>query len=618
MAEWFFTPSGQRYLNRAEKGVIDEEAIKDLQAKFKPFGKAEKDVPDFMRGAVTTFDDDYVKQLSDLVARGSRGESTPDEWRAATERLRGIGPAKKGFIASLLGRGDQPTPDARQLVLQTGKPSKGASKFMARRGGKGGDAAVERLAQRQRNLNMQLPAELDPYYQHLTHHTIWDKTAGEKTTHSDIIRAMKLAAQAGAIPAGVAAQHIKALEDEQGGVQAFADGGQPKARGGKGAAARAALNIIRVSMPEILDRFGMPSSGKAGEKAAQKIASGLGLSDTKVSPLQWSYQYQDRGDVQRPEGFFDFDKAVQDKAVMLPLVGDTTPAGRQLLEVNDVPLLGGGVRQTGGADYIYSAGGRRKDDPRIWASMPSAAKKLSNWAKGAPTDGPVYGMHSSMGSDSGDFSHMTMDTLKKFVRSGDITPEAAEILAARTKARMAKKSRISFEGLDDAGFWDDIVNTDNGRGVFRSRMLGEADMGAVRSAGFPDMGPLRFANTDQNFLMTDSGTVGRATARLDGNYYTQSHDPLGHGTYTGEVGGVPDLPLDFDLPSQLMFQDHFIKRFGIPRDQLGDVSLSSPAKGSLRMSKIYQKATPEWRDTILRYRDEVMSGKRKKRNPYRP
>lgn len=248
--------------------------------------------------------------------------------------------------------------------------------------------------------------------------------------------------------------------------------------------------------------------------------------------------------------------------------------------------------------------------------MPGAAKKLAKWAREAPTDGPVYGMHSSMGEDSGDFAHMTMDTLKKLIRSGSITPEAARVLAARVKGKMKKNAKVSFSGLDDEGFWDDVVKNDDGRGVFRALMLGEADTGPVRSAGFPDLGPLRFANTDQNFLGTESATIGRSTARLDGKYYTDSHDP--HGTYTGEVGGTPDLPLDFDVPSQLMFQDHFSNRFGIPKDQLADTSLSSSQKGSLRMSKVYQIATPEWRDSLLRYRDDVMSGKRKKRNLYRP
>jgi hypothetical protein len=56
-----------------------------------------------------------VAQAFDKPGRGI------DQWREWAQSLRGIGPAKSGFVASLLGRGDQPTLDARQILLQTGK-----------------------------------------------------------------------------------------------------------------------------------------------------------------------------------------------------------------------------------------------------------------------------------------------------------------------------------------------------------------------------------------------------------------------------------------------------------------------------------------------------------------
>jgi hypothetical protein len=47
----------------------------------------------------------------------------PDDYRDYAEQLKGIAAAKSGFVGSLLGRGDLPTFDARQIYLHTaGQP----------------------------------------------------------------------------------------------------------------------------------------------------------------------------------------------------------------------------------------------------------------------------------------------------------------------------------------------------------------------------------------------------------------------------------------------------------------------------------------------------------------
>jgi hypothetical protein len=93
----------------------------------------------------------------------------------------------------MLGRGDQPTLDARQLLLQTGKPTSEAQPYLRRGSGRGAYQAVDRLADRQQRMGLEMPAELEPFRQHLTHHTLWDAYGGEKTTHADLIKAMRLA-----------------------------------------------------------------------------------------------------------------------------------------------------------------------------------------------------------------------------------------------------------------------------------------------------------------------------------------------------------------------------------------------------------------------------------------
>ena len=188
-ADWLGTDLGQRYLSQGAQGVVDPEAVRSAVRTMAPFGKHETDVPQFLRWGAENLPGREAR-ASQLISQAGQGASPAAEWRDFTKDIYGIGPSKSGFFASILGRGDQPTFDARQIILNTGRPSKEAGKYLARGRGEGGVEAVERLTARQRALELGLPEDLRPYYQHLTHHSVWDKLANAKTTHADIIRAM--------------------------------------------------------------------------------------------------------------------------------------------------------------------------------------------------------------------------------------------------------------------------------------------------------------------------------------------------------------------------------------------------------------------------------------------
>jgi len=182
MSEWFSSPAGKSYLDAAQSGKVDSAAIDDLVGRFQPFGMSQ----------VLGKDLEYAAQklpqingsINDLV------QGSVPEWRKFAQGIYGIGPAKSGFLPSMLGRGDIPTLDARQLNLHTLDSGDSASKFMRRQGGAGGDQAVDRLASRQQKMNLEISPELQPFYQHLTHHAVWDKIGNSITTHSDIVKAM--------------------------------------------------------------------------------------------------------------------------------------------------------------------------------------------------------------------------------------------------------------------------------------------------------------------------------------------------------------------------------------------------------------------------------------------
>jgi hypothetical protein len=188
-AEWLGSPQGQRYLDLAEQGHIDPAAIADLQYKFAPFGKQNDQATKMAEAART------MPGMSAQLNAALTGSA--DDYRDFAEQMKGIAGAKSGFIGSLLGRGDLPTLDARQLNLHTEGAPVGVSSIMNRGKGKGAREAVDRLAARQQAMGLDIDPALAAHYQHLAHHAVWDKTAGAKTTHEDLIRAMRGYAKGG-------------------------------------------------------------------------------------------------------------------------------------------------------------------------------------------------------------------------------------------------------------------------------------------------------------------------------------------------------------------------------------------------------------------------------------
>jgi hypothetical protein len=187
-SEWLGSKAGQAFLRAAESGDVDESAIADMQKKFSPFSMTQS-LAEKLRWAV-----EHSKNNPDLASQFS---TMPiDQYRDMMLGMRGIGPAKSGFIGSLLGRGDLPTFDTRQVGLHTGKTNKDpefSKRMRAVVKGKpvAGTEAVDRLIARQKAMNLKLDPSLEPFRQHLTHHAVWDKVGNTNVTHGDVVKAME-------------------------------------------------------------------------------------------------------------------------------------------------------------------------------------------------------------------------------------------------------------------------------------------------------------------------------------------------------------------------------------------------------------------------------------------
>ena len=575
---WLHTPAGQAYLDAASKGQTHEPAIQDAMERMKPFGK-HNDLADALRWGAANLPS-KAAAVSHLVAAGRENASTPQEWRNFVTNIRGIGPSKAGFVASLMGRGDQPTLDARQIILHTGKPSKEASAHIARKGGKGGEEAVDRLAARQTAMNLTTPKGMEPYYQHLAHHAVWDKAGNEETTHQDVIDAMQHAARGGTIMDHPVAQVIHALHPE-----GYDKGG--RIGHNKGPSLEDDPRF-REFMSKILD----PRNPEHFE-AAKKIAENYGVNDLSYSgfkkhpilPSQVTTQISDiPGAIPKPENkmsWHDFYR-IGKGGVLFTLGGDRSNLGR-LTHINGIKL---------GWPVDLHAGTKYQREPNVgagWANDKGAQKALLNNIRKANDMGmEAFGAFAPMQTTAIDSSKNMTDTfmsylaahspdkevikqLNEMIRSGqhvyNSTPGKPD---KKEKARQNKLETMQqFPGFEDPWAARNFA-FNNMSGQDRSGMIKLLDRADYLKAGLPSVGVTRAAITDPDLLHTANNMVGGNIVRLSADKYDPRNLSFEHSTYKSPTKAIYEATVPFmprhdvtpDFVQQQLMNPDYVQKSG--------------------------------------------------------
>lgn len=555
MAEWLKSPMGQRYLDAAEMGKVDQEAVEHAQGVMKPFGLyAERDA---LPWAAKNLHDKH-EVVSDMVKRAVSGSSPIAEWREFGKGLRGIGTAKAGFAASMLGRGDQPTLDARQVVLQTGMPTREAQRPMAR----AGFDAVDRLAARQTALNPKMDSGLEPFRQHLTHHAIWDKAGNEETTHSDVVDAMRNAKDGGRI--------------------GYVTGGSPDGKQSNKdilAHAIAALGIKGDNLSNLNPNFvralrAVSSPFSDDPKVVQRalsIAQGLNPSLALNKKLTGGF-YSVKQDVQpnqvttvlgnlpgvktKAQNPISWDQFHQQAkgGTMINVGGDRTNLGR-LTHINGKEL-NWPVDLHAGPKYMLEP-----NPGAVWANASAHTTSFYNKIKEAAKKGDVYGVYSPMGAQSGDSAHHMFDALMAQINKGDISPKDAKEFDDALKSGMhaeTPKDRANF--AEAMKGWPGILNPKeaseyarNLPGKHRSGVVKMMDRKHYAEKGFPKVGETRVAITDPDVLNMPGNMLGHRIVRFDPSKLSVEETAFKHGTYKtaspGEyVGDVPAVQRQYAMP----------------------------------------------------------------------
>jgi hypothetical protein len=548
MGEWLHTPMGQRYLDQAELGKVDDEAVAHAQRVMKPFGlNAELDA---LPWAVQNLGPRH-KEVSDLVARALSGKSSPEEWRNFSKDMRGIGTAKAGFVASMLGRGDQPTLDARQVILQTGKPTSEAKKPMA----KAGFEAVDRLAARQTALNPKMDSGLEPFRQHLTHHAIWDKAGNEETTHDDVMNAMRNAKDGGRIGYAtgggtfgrgsfedhVLTHAIRALGIPGHGlgdvhpdfIKALQQVSTPFSDDPE--VVKKALAISQGLIPPMTTKKGESTSyynysqPMAPDEVKTKVGSMPDVTPLGSKPMSW-------------EDFYKEGKG----GTMINVGGDRSNLGR-LTHING-KKLNWAVDMQAGPKYMLEP-----NPGAVWANSPGHTTSFNRIIREAAKKGPVYGVYTPMGPKSADQAYHMFDALMAQVDKGAISKADAKEFDDMLKAGMhAQEPKDRPKFAEAMKGWPGILNPKEASefaktlpGIHRKAVVEKMDLAGLAKKGFPNVGMTRAAITDPDLLKTPGNMMGHRIVQFDPDKGPAEEKAFKHLTYQEATPGkyVGDVPL---------------------------------------------------------------------------
>jgi hypothetical protein len=542
MAEWLKSPTGQRYLDAAEIGKVDQDAVAHAQSVMKPFGlNAESQA---LPWAAQNLSDKH-RDVSDMVKRAVSGDSPVAEWREFGKKLHGIGTAKAGFVASMLGRGDQPTLDARQVILQTGMPTSEAKSPMKR----AGFEAVDRLAARQTALNPQMDPGLEPFRQHLTHHTIWDKAGNEQTTHSDVVDAMRNANSGGRIgkagggaksQSDIIAHAIAALGIPGHGlsginpdfVKALQSVSTPFSQDPE--VVKRALSVAQGLVPPMTSKKSDSSSyfnvgqAMAPDEVKTKIENIPGVNPLEKKPMSW-------------EDFYRQAKG----GTMINVGGDRSNLGR-LTHVNGKKLKWP-VDLHAGPKYMLEP-----NPGAVWANSAAHTTSFNNKISEAAKTGPVYGVYSPMSPTAVNSSHNMFDALMAQVDKAKISKADAKEFDDMLRNGMHMEKAERPKGIAAMEKWPGIFNPKeasefarNLPGTHRSAIVDMMDKSGWMKKGFPSVGITRSAITDPDVMKAPGNMLGHRIVQFDTDRNSVEEKAFKHSTYQEATPGkyVGDVPL---------------------------------------------------------------------------
>ncbi|NDG42822.1 MAG: hypothetical protein EBY28_26620, partial [Betaproteobacteria bacterium] len=397
---------------------------------------------------------------------------------------------------------------------------------------------------------------------------MWDQRGGTKTTHEDLIKAMRGYADGGDVEK---MRHALMVKHLAGGTK------QPKAV------------LLPQSDPEyqrIMDKW---TSGKK-LSAAENVNLGIShpVSAVKLRAPIRTLGYKEQADPNQPVSPEKFitPEALQGGAG-IPLIGDMARLGL-LTHVGDEELPTP-VRMQAGAHHMRKI--KPSGESSIWASAPgviSRQSKLVKTAIGMPGVDKVYGLHASMLPTGVDFGKPLSKTLVGQLQNNPPHPDIGNAFNT-----VMRKKYPEFAGVENPAELHEQLMADTRRAPgMRKTFVKLMDSAPYQNAGMPSVGHARVAISDPEQLNLPVHSIGMGIGEYEPTGRIIRKATMPHEDYSAESAGKHTGRFEVPMSRAEMFPEWEAKRREL------NMSTSADPR-SFSMSMPIQKYDQEWVDKVM-------------------
>jgi len=259
----------------------------------------------------------------------------------------------------------------------------------------------------------------------------------------------------------------------------------------------------------------------------------------------------------------NMDWADMQGGTIFPLIGDRTGTGTVTRVAGKD--LANPVELQGGKNYMRGA------DEGAWASERKALSGLAN--RLADFDTP-FGVNMPMAGTGSDFAHMTTDVLHQLWSPKNMDKKGIDAVNKKIKTGVGVNGKFPDAPSIDSPEFKKMIETNS---PLRKAYVQALDDAKLREMGGPDMGVIRHAITDEDFVNVSSPTSDVLNDQLMGWGVTDLHPegkmrPSTHKTYdtdllAGEKGYMGKAPL---TPRSVVMRDWTRMRRGEAPSTYGD------------------------------------------------
>jgi hypothetical protein len=197
----------------------------------------------------------------------------------------------------------------------------------------------------------------------------------------------------------------------------------------------------------------------------------------------------------------------------------------------------------------------------VWANAAAHTTSFNKKIQEAAKRGPVFGVYSPMGPQSGDSAHHMFDALMAQVDKKSISDKDAKDFDDALRNGLhapTPAERVSFAAAMEK--WPGIKNpkesSDYARklpGTHRSAVVKMMDKKSWMDKGFPKVGETRVAITDPDVLKMPANMLGHRIVQFDPSKPSADETAFKHGTYTKATAGeyladVPNVQRQYAMP----------------------------------------------------------------------